>query len=94
MTDDDTAAIAATIALTEGLVSPPRGGRHWRMAEAVVRWQAEQEPTEVEVRRIAENPERAMDLWWKACNDEWAVPDDLPAKFLNAVLLAAKKARS
>lgn len=42
MSDDETTALAATIALTEGLVSPPRGGRHWRMAEAVARWHAEQ----------------------------------------------------
>ena len=28
----------------------------------------------------------AMDLWWKTCEDEWAVPEWLPGKFLRAAL--------
>lgn len=38
------------------------------------------------IRDLASNPEAAMDLWWEACDDVWAVPDDLPAKFLLHVL--------
>ena len=30
--------------------------------------------------------ETAMDLWWEACDDGWAVPDDLPSKYLKHVV--------
>lgn len=39
---------------------------------------------------IAANPDAVMDLWWSACGDGWAVPDDLPAKFLRLVLQEAE----
>jgi hypothetical protein len=37
--------------------------------------------------------EEAMDLWWEACSDEWAVPDYLPAKYLKHVVWAIQKYR-
>lgn len=30
--------------------------------------------------------ETHMDLWWEACDDGWAVPEDLPKKFFDHVL--------
>lgn len=29
-----------------------------------------------------------MDLWWKVSGDDWPVPEDLPAKFAEAVIAA------
>ena len=44
--------------------------------------------TEQEVRAEIANisEEAAMDLWWEACNDGWAVPDYLPLKYLKHVV--------
>lgn len=33
---------------------------------------------------IADDEMAAMDLWWRVCGDAWAVPGDLPARFLRA----------
>ena len=44
--------------------------------------------TEQEVREeiAGISEEAAMDLWWEACDDEWAVPDDLPSRYLKHVV--------
>ncbi len=49
--------------------------------------------TEQEVRAEIANisEEAAMDLWWEACNDGWAVPDYLPLKYLKHVIWALDK---
>lgn len=41
-------------------------------------------------RRLVNNPEAAMDLWWTVTGDDWAVPNDLPARFLKAALEATR----
>lgn len=42
-----------------------------------------------EIDSLSRDEQRAMDLWWKACAEEWAVPDWLPGKFLTEVLRAS-----
>ena len=31
---------------------------------------------------LARHTDLAMDLWWQASDDNWAVPDSLPSRFL------------
>ena len=45
---------------------------------------AMREEIAAEIAGISE--EAAMDLWWEACDDGWAVPDDLPSRYLKHVM--------
>ena len=42
------------------------------------------------IESLTKREQAAMDLWWRASGDDWAVPDDLPGKFLREVLRAAR----
>ena len=67
--------------------SPHNPNRFWGLsADAVLalfNGKTEQEVRE-EIAGISE--ETAMDLWWEACDNGWAVPDDLPSKYIKHVV--------
>lgn len=56
-------------------------------------WAMERDADLDDLERMASRPDRAMDVWWTTTGDDWAVPNDLPAKFLKAALDEVRRGR-